>query len=276
MLFGGALVGGQIAKDQLFHLKVSDMKAIWTEVKTNGERPQPRYGHIIAFCKPTLILFGGSTGTETLNDVWGLNINDKAYTWSKFNIAGPQPTPRVYHSADICQQGGAMGMLIVFGGRSFDGQTLNEVWGLRRHRDGKWDWTKPPERQEPHSILGRYQHRSLFYGTLLINIGGKINDSICNNLFSIYDYEYNRWCTATGPECFRHIAWVYKEKIYVQGGLDTKNKIFGKGEIQSYSLTELFKDYPELVKKIKIISESYTPSPNPLTPRPPSPIGTQQ
>ncbi len=35
-------------------------------------------------------------------------------------------------------------MPIIFGGRNYDGSTLNEIWGLRRHRDGKWDWTKPP------------------------------------------------------------------------------------------------------------------------------------
>lgn len=66
---------------------------------------------------------------------------------------------------------------------------------------------------------------------MLINVGGKINDSVCNNLISIYDYEYNKWYTTTGPECFRHITWINKDKLYVQGGLDQKNKIFMKGEI---------------------------------------------
>lgn len=34
-------------------------------------------------------------------------------------------------------------MMITFGGRDNSGQTCDEVWGLRRHRDGRWDWTKP-------------------------------------------------------------------------------------------------------------------------------------
>lgn len=34
-------------------------------------------------------------------------------------------------------------MMIVFGGRENTGTPSNEVWGLRRHRDGRWDWTKP-------------------------------------------------------------------------------------------------------------------------------------
>lgn len=48
-------------------------------------------------------MFGGSTGTETLNDVWGLNIKEKVLAWKKFDIKGNLPTPRVYHSVDICQ-----------------------------------------------------------------------------------------------------------------------------------------------------------------------------
>lgn len=71
-----------------------------------------------------------------------------------------------------------------------------------------------------------------------------------NNLLSIYDYENNKWYTAPGPECFRSIAWIYKDKVYVQGGLNNKNLIFENGEIKSYSLVELFKEHPQLIKKI--------------------------
>jgi protein phosphatase len=271
MMFGGALVGGSIAKEQLYHLKVEESRALWTEVKITGDRPGPRYGHALAFCKPNLILFGGSTGTETMNDTWCLNVSEKVLTWVKLKITGIQPTPRVYHSADLCQYGGASGMIIVFGGRDVEGRTLNEVWGLRKHRDGKWDWTRPPEKQDTVAPLGRFQHRSIFFGSLMFNIGGKINDSICNNLFSVYDYEYNKWYTASGPECFRHMSWIYKDKLYIQGGLDNRNKIFNKGEIVRYNLFDIFKDYPELVKKIKFFVENFAPVPSPLTSRSNSP-----
>jgi protein phosphatase len=274
MMFGGALVGGSIAKEQLFHLKVEGTKAIWTEVKTTGDKPGPRYGHALAFCKPNLILFGGSTGTETMNDTWCLNISEKTLTWSKLEISGILPSPRVYHSADLCQYGGASGMIIVFGGRDVEGRTLNEVWGLRKHRDGKWDWTRPPEKQDSVAPLGRYQHRSIFFGSLMFNIGGKINESICNNLFSVYDYEYNKWYTASGPECFRHITWISKDKLYVHGGLDNRNKIFNKGEIVKYNLFDVFKDYPELTKKIKFFVDTFAPIASPLTSRSTSPNST--
>ena len=65
----------------------------------------------------------------------------------------------------------------------------------------------------------------------MFNIGGKINESLCNNLFSVYDYEFNKWYTVNGIECFRHVAWIYKDKLYVHGGLDNTNKILAGGEI---------------------------------------------
>jgi len=40
--------------------------------------------------------------------------------------------------------GSANGMMVIFGGRGPDTNALNDTWGLRRHRDGKWDWVKAP------------------------------------------------------------------------------------------------------------------------------------
>ena len=77
--------------------------------------------------------------------------------------------------------------------------------------------------------LGRCQHNSIFYGSLLFNIGGKINDSLCNNMFSVYDYEENKWYTTRGVECFRHVCWIDKLTLYIHGGLNNNNNIFAKG-----------------------------------------------
>jgi hypothetical protein len=40
--------------------------------------------------------------------------------------------------------GSATGMMVIFGGRKMDSVALNDTWGLRRHRDGRWDWVKAP------------------------------------------------------------------------------------------------------------------------------------
>jgi hypothetical protein len=35
-------------------------------------------------------------------------------------------------------------MMVLFGGRTIDQSALNDTWGLRRHRDGRWDWVLAP------------------------------------------------------------------------------------------------------------------------------------
>ena len=48
--------------------------AFWNIVPTEGKTPGKRYGHIISFTKPYLVIFGGNTGNEAVNDFWCLNI----------------------------------------------------------------------------------------------------------------------------------------------------------------------------------------------------------
>lgn len=40
--------------------------------------------------------------------------------------------------------GSATGMMVIFGGRTGDQSALKDTWGLRRHRDGRWDWINAP------------------------------------------------------------------------------------------------------------------------------------
>jgi protein phosphatase len=35
-------------------------------------------------------------------------------------------------------------MAVIFGGRSNDDTILNDLWGLRKHRDGTFDWAQAP------------------------------------------------------------------------------------------------------------------------------------
>ena len=256
-MFGGALVGGTIAKEHLYHLKVKENKALWSEVTVKGEKPLPRYGHSLSYCKPHVILFGGSTGSEVLNETWCINMLEDPFVWLRLVCPGPKPTPRVYHSADICKFGEANRMIIIFGGRDGTGKTLNEIWGLRRHNNGQWDWTRPSSQEDnSRPALGRYQHRSLFFGSLMFNIGGKINEAACDRSINVYDYQVNKWYMAEGIECFRHIAWIYKDSVYIHGGLDNQNRILSNGKIEKRNLASLFKDYPELKSKIEYFMEN--------------------
>lgn len=107
----------------------------------------------------------------------------------------------------------------------------------------------------------------------MFNIGGKINEAACDRSINVYDYQVNKWYMAEGIECFRHIAWIYKDSVYIHGGLDNQNRILSNGKIEKRNLIQLFKDYPDLKAKIEFfvqnlsqsamgISEDSTPSDN--------------
>ena len=67
-------------------------------------------------------------------------------------------------------------MMVIFGGRGSDQIPLNDTWGLRKHRDGRLDWMKAPTKNNKQQAAERYQHRSMFVGTLLLIIGGRNNN----------------------------------------------------------------------------------------------------
>lgn len=121
-------------------LKNGEQNAEWIIVPVKGLTPGRRYGHTLVFLKPYLILNGGNVGNEPANDVWIFNSEIQPLQWSKLEIDSQLPPTRVYHSAAVCNFGPASGMMVIFGGRKKEGQVLNDMWGLRKHRDGKWDW----------------------------------------------------------------------------------------------------------------------------------------
>jgi protein phosphatase len=48
-----------------------------------------------------LVVFGGNTGNETVNDVWILNVEKSPFSWLKVEFQ-TSPIPRAYHSTVIC------------------------------------------------------------------------------------------------------------------------------------------------------------------------------
>ena len=98
------------------------------------------------FTKPFLIVFGGtSEENKCLNDLWILNIDDfdvEKFQWKQIKFKGKTPSPRTYLSGCVCKGGKAKGMIVIYGGRGENKTLYNELWGLRRHRDGSWEWVK--------------------------------------------------------------------------------------------------------------------------------------
>ncbi len=102
----------------------------------------------MVFNKPLLIVCGGNNGQNAENDIWILDVEHAPFQWSEVSVGGGKlPLARVYHSAEVCGHGPASGMMVIFGGRTADNRSLKDIWGLRQHRDGRWDWVEAPTKK---------------------------------------------------------------------------------------------------------------------------------
>lgn len=83
-VYGGALGGGELADDQLYELDLQNLtdKAFWSVKMCKGQSPRARYGHVMGYLKPFLIIHGGNTGNEPVSDVWVNDIMNNA-EWRK-------------------------------------------------------------------------------------------------------------------------------------------------------------------------------------------------
>ena len=89
-VFGGAVGGGGLADENLYalDLKNGDDAACWLQISVVGQTPGRRYGHCMVFIKPFLLVHGGNTGTEPMNDAWSLNLEKAPYSWFKLETGG--------------------------------------------------------------------------------------------------------------------------------------------------------------------------------------------
>jgi len=152
------LLGGDFAPDELylFDMAKGENKATWTVIHAEGQTPGKRYGHVMIYTKPHIVIFGGHSSVEPTNDTWILSIEQTPFKWQKIESNKEMPPQRVYHTGSLCSTGKAGGMIVIFGGRGKNQETLNDTWGLRRHRDGSWEWIKAPHNGDVEPT-GRYQ-----------------------------------------------------------------------------------------------------------------------
>ncbi|CRH01263.1 protein phosphatase containing kelch-like domains, putative [Plasmodium relictum] len=235
VIYGGATGGGSLSLDDLYILDLRrEPRYSWMIVPTKGVTPGRRYGHVMVYSKPNLIVFGGNDGQHTLNDVWFMHVEMPPFEW--VNVVIPNnckiPPQRVYHSADMCREGPATGMIVIFGGRSSENKSLDDTWGLRQHRDGRWDWVEAPiKKGSPPEA--RYQHSSVFIGSKMFILGGR-NDNGCATPLptALYNTETIEWVTLPPISKFRHISWVYKFTIYTFGGFSHQTQQYPTNELE--------------------------------------------
>ena len=169
----------------------------------------------------------------------------------------PVPPPRIYHACSICKYGGALNMIIVYGGRNDKGIPLNDCWGLRKHRNGTWDWVLAPydEGYEPQK---RFQHSITFFYNFLIVIGGRNNSENKQIPIEIYDTQTSKWVSVAFFNKFRHTTWIVDDSIYTHGGFQLNNTSVAQSDIIKIDLTKLFNSndllktkFEELKNKLK-------------------------
>ena len=103
-------------------------------------------------------------------DVWVIELGDRAY-WSQETAPSLEgPTGRAFHSATIVSN-----LMIIFGGVSSRGDTLNDVWSYNLDMRS-WSQMRP-QAEEPKlaHFFGRSRHAAILSGPLysdLVVIGG--------------------------------------------------------------------------------------------------------
>lgn len=232
-------------------MRLGEEKSSWIQVPIVGPSPGRRYGHSLVFMKPFLIVFGGNTGSEAVNDTWSFNVEKAPFSWSKLELSSTElPMVRVYHFGAVCLHGSANGMMVIFGGRTSDQSALNDTWGLRKHRDGRWDWLKAPVKNPNEGPAARYQHSTLFLANLLLVIGGRTNNISEKLCLEVYDTETSEWFRFPSVFPFRHASWLLESSLFIHGGFYPSSPNIPTDELVKINLGKMFQPYPNLIKAI--------------------------
>ena len=234
----------------MLDIRNGEEAASWIVVPIVGSTPGRRYGHTLVYSKPNLVVFGGNNGTATVKDTWCLNVEKAPFNWIKLEAGGEAPPARVYHSAALCNTGSAAGMMVIFGGRAVDQTPLSDTFGLRKHRDGRWDWVMAPYKVGTTPPFKRYQHSSVFIGPLLFIIGGRTTHSTDQVGIEVYDTETSEWHKFPLMRRFRHASWLSGNLAYVYGGFEYESPTIPTDTIVKLSLSEMLEKNKALLAKL--------------------------
>ena len=243
-IYGGSNSTG-LADDKLWVLHLSGQnEGVWSEIRVVGQTPGQRYGHSLAFVIPFFVLFGGNFNPNLSNEIWIINIKNNPCQWEKINFENNNivPCPRLYHTCGICPSGNCFGMMIIFGGRDSNEKPLNDIWGLTRHKDGNWSWSKA-ELKDEYEMKPRYNHSMVFYNGLMIILGGRgLHSNNGNNILPIevFNTETNDGFEFPGITMNRQTSFIYDKNVFLFGGFDSKNQQKPLGNLFLISLVKLF------------------------------------
>jgi protein phosphatase len=276
IIFGGANKNGSFASNELYMLALRPdrSKSKWTILNCKDPKPLRRYGHTMVYAKPYLVVFGGiqKEKNKLSNEVWVLNLDNRIidsnkihnqitikvndeikvkpsesheyfYEWKlvEFNNDSIIPSSRMYHSSVICRSGKAKGMILIFGGRADKRTPLNDLWGLRKHRNGSWEWILAPCSNKV-TPLKRYQHSSICYSNNMIVLGGLSDlENIENGGIpvEIFNCDNLEWITYFHFNKFRHASVILEKYAFTFGGCELSNPLQPTDNFVMFDVQEL-------------------------------------
>jgi hypothetical protein len=97
----------------------------------SSRQPPPRRAHTTVLYLNFLVVFGGGTGQNALNDVWALDVSDSdRLSWEEWSSLGAVPQRRGYHTANLV---GAK--MVIYGGSDGHSSYADiHILDLRRSR----------------------------------------------------------------------------------------------------------------------------------------------
>lgn len=263
IIFGGSR-DKNLTDDKLYmcSIKQDSNEGVWKIIPVIGQTPGSRYGHtMVNYYANNLIIYGGSNQKDVLDDAWILDLTQEKKSWVNLNltIKSKIPVGRVYHAASVCPEGVAKGMMVMSGGRSNSKSPLNDCWGLRKHRNGEWDWIETPN-SDHASIPGFYMHNSIFLKNHLIIVGGRKSDVKEALPMLVFDTEKGKWKQKPSITRFRHGSWLSDTKIFVYGGFEQKSTVTPLNSFVILDLTKIFQSDEDILPKK--IAANFTPTKN--------------
>lgn len=253
VIFGGAHSHGQLVDNELYLLKVNDFTCKFIRVPVESDKPASRYGHSMVFTRPFILIIGGNVGNEPTDEVWALSIDTSPFHWTQIRFEKGGPTPRVYHSTALWQSPNKGDMVLLFGGRTQQNQALSDLWGLRRHGNGSWDWNLAPNKiYSGHTYpTERYQHTMLCIKNIMIVLGGRNNNQNLDIPMDVYNLSQCEWLQFPSVSRFRHASYLVDNFLFVHAGFEPKKPSVPTNVTAKINLPELFFDYENISRYLE-------------------------
>lgn len=191
--------------------------ARWKKLACGGDHPEPRWGHTSSQSGTNIIIIGG-TGSKIFNDICVYDTVRNA--WSKPDVRGTAPTPRLGHSTTTL----ADGKLLVFGGRA-ESKHYSDIHIFDPLRNA-WVKSVQSPKSFPETRAGHTAILSADHSRIVVFGGTSAHYKYFTNTFTL-DLTTLTWTRQetkgeSPPKRGGHCAFLAYGKMLVFGGFDGK------------------------------------------------------